>query len=86
MLYQIVSGNRPYHYLESSMKEQKFRHQQFPDVTEYGLLGDIITKCWYLEYGTMADVLDGVYAAGTHFSLAEKKIADHVKNSPVADE
>ncbi|KAF7510702.1 hypothetical protein GJ744_006068, partial [Endocarpon pusillum] len=36
----------------SNQKEQRFRRQQFPDVTEYGLLRDIITKCWYLEYGT----------------------------------
>jgi serine/threonine protein kinase len=86
MLYQIVSGNRPYYYLESNKKEQKFRQQQFPDVTEYGFLGDIITKCWYLEYGTMADVLDRLDAAGMHFSLAENKTADHVKNVPVADE
>lgn len=86
MLYQIVSGNRPYYHLESKKIEQKFQQQQFPDVTEYGLLGDIITKCWYLEYETMADVLDSLDAAGMHFCLAENKTANQVKNVPVADE
>ena len=86
MLYQMVSGNPPYHYLESNQKEQKFRQQQFPNVTEYGFLRDVINQCWYLEYGTMADVLDSLDAAGIHFSLAENKTADHEMNVPVADE
>ena len=86
MLYQIVSGNRPYYYLESSMKEQNFRQQRFPDITGYGFLGDIITKCWHLEYETMADVLDRLDAAGMYFSLDENKTADHMKNVLAADD
>jgi len=65
----MVSSIRPYYSLKSNEKEQKFRLQQFPDVTGYGFFGDIITKCWQLEYGTMADVLKSLDAAGVYFSV-----------------
>jgi serine/threonine protein kinase len=85
-LFQMVSGIRPYHSLKGNEKEQKFRLQQFPDVTGYGFFGDIITKCWQLEYGTMADVLKSLDAAGVYFSVvADFKTANHLKNVPVAD-
>ena len=87
MLFHIVSGSRPYHSLTSNEKAQKFRLQQFPGVTGYGFFGDIITKCWQLEYGTMADVLKSLDAAGLHFSVAaDSKTADSLKSVPVADE
>ncbi len=84
-LFQMVSGSRPYHSLESNEKEQRFRLKQFPDVTGYGLFGDIISKCWQLEYGSMAEVLKSLDAAGVYFSVAaDKDTADHLKNVPVA--
>jgi hypothetical protein len=86
MLYQIISGNRPYYYLESNKKKQEFRQQRFPDITEYGFLGDIITNYWYLKYKTMADILDKLDAAGMHFFSAESITTDYVKNVSVADE
>jgi hypothetical protein len=62
--------------------------QQFLDVTECVFFGDIITKCWQLEYETMADVLKSLKAAGMSLSIAAAnvKTADHLKNVPVADE
>ena len=86
MLFHTISGSRPYHSLTSNEKAQKFRLQQFPGVTGYGFFGDIITKCWQLEYGTMADVLKTLDAAGVYFSVvADFKTANHLKNVPVAD-
>lgn len=86
-LFHIVSGTRPYHSLTSNEKEQKFRLQQFPDVTGYGFFGDIITKCWQVEYGTIAEVLKSLDVAGVYLSIAaESKTADHLKNIPVVDE
>ena len=41
---------------------RRLRDKEFPDTRNFSALGDVILKCWKLEYASMQDVLDAVEA------------------------
>ena len=41
---------------------RRLRDKEFPDTREFPVLGSVITRCWNLEYDSMADVIEGIDA------------------------
>jgi hypothetical protein len=41
---------------------RRLQERKFPDTGELPVLGSVITKCWNLQYYSMADVIEGIDA------------------------
>jgi hypothetical protein len=57
----IPSRNLDY-YGDRAEIIERLRERKFPDTRELPVLRSVITKCWNLEYGYMADDIEGIDA------------------------
>lgn len=60
-MYEIITGKPPFHELEkadnrSSLTEQRYRENQFPDVGDLPL-GELMQGCWVGTFKAMSDVV-----------------------------
>ena len=65
--YEIMTGRPPYHGLEksddrSSLIEQLYQKNQFPDVTHLPL-GVVMRSCWHGTFNSMSEVIQALEAA-----------------------
>ncbi|KAF2245225.1 kinase-like protein [Trematosphaeria pertusa] len=49
-VYNIVTGQSPYHDLSDCEIDRRFERGEFPETDSLGPLGKIISKCWRDEY------------------------------------
>jgi hypothetical protein len=58
-LFELESLRAPYHDVESDEIVTLFREDQFPE-TKGLVLGEVIEKCWFAEYGGCDGLLDDI--------------------------
>ncbi|KAK5290557.1 hypothetical protein LTR99_011078 [Exophiala xenobiotica] len=73
-IFEIMTGTTPYNELEkftnrSSLVEQLYRENQFPDVTHLPL-GDLMQQCWNGTFTSMNDIIHSLDADRTARSKA----------------
>jgi serine/threonine protein kinase len=67
VIYEVMTGRPPYHELEtsdnpSSLVEQLYEQNQFPDVAHLPL-GELMQSCWHGTVSTMNEVMQALEAA-----------------------
>ena len=66
-LYEIVTGNVPYHELPEEVVEARYTKHEFPETKFLGPIGDIITCCWHEQYNNFDAVIidiEGKHTSG----------------------
>jgi serine/threonine protein kinase len=65
-LYYMVTGHDLFPELDYTRDRaeivRRLQERKFPDTSELPVLGSVITKCWNLQYYSMADVIEGIDA------------------------
>ena len=79
-LYNMVAGHDLFPELDYTSDEanivRRIREREFPDTSELPVLASVITKCWNLEYDSMADVIEGIDAESREFA-GHIKVTQH---------
>jgi serine/threonine protein kinase len=73
-LYEMVTGQPPFHEKSDSEVESLFRAREFPD-SGLAILGPVIEKCWNVKFDSMDKVLSSIKQyEGTEASLFDTQI------------
>ncbi|KAK2623873.1 hypothetical protein QTJ16_006507 [Diplocarpon rosae] len=56
-LYEIVTGNVPYHELSEEEVEARYSKGEFPKTKSLGPIGDVITGCWQGRYSSYDNII-----------------------------
>ncbi|KAF2105483.1 hypothetical protein BDV96DRAFT_592411 [Lophiotrema nucula] len=61
LIFEISTGKRPYDDIEDEEVESFFRQKVFPRTTDV-CFGDIIEKCWFGDFKSVAEILHAILA------------------------
>ena len=59
-LYEIMTGNVPYHAFPEEEIKARYLQRQFPETKSLGPIGDIITHCWYSYYSSFDAIITDI--------------------------
>ncbi|KAI9747106.1 MAG: hypothetical protein M4579_007527, partial [Chaenotheca gracillima] len=57
MIYEILTGHRPYEEKSSREVEKAFDREQYPDLKPLGRFEKVVGKCWSQKYQSADDLL-----------------------------
>ena len=69
LMYEILTGSRPYEDLSDRDIETAYAREDYPDLRSLTMFKDVISKCWHREYADTSKVLLAVNAQGKHTQL-----------------
>ncbi|KAI9746806.1 MAG: hypothetical protein M4579_007588, partial [Chaenotheca gracillima] len=57
MIYEILTGNRPYEEKSSREVERAFDREEYPDLQALGRFEEIVGNCWSRRYQSADELL-----------------------------
>ncbi|KAH6712138.1 kinase-like domain-containing protein [Leptodontidium sp. MPI-SDFR-AT-0119] len=59
-LYEIMTGDVPYHELPEEEVEARYSKGEFPETNFLGPIGDVITLCWHGQYSSFDTIITDI--------------------------
>ncbi|KAL1636214.1 hypothetical protein SLS56_001193 [Neofusicoccum ribis] len=70
-LYEVETTRQPYHDRAEKEIQELFHVWSFPDTSAL-VLGEVITKCWRLEYQSVGEVVENLERIRKRLGITEK--------------
>ena len=70
-MFEIMTGNVPYHNLLENEVKARYSRGKFPDTELLGPVGGIIARCWHGQYGTFDSIVADIEGISVPQSICD---------------